>query len=999
MRLFYTLLAFSLLCTPFFLAAQNINPETVSKKLLERLASEPGAMHSVHVVLADRVDLVTLDEQLTAQRALPEQRAETVILALKNKAAETQGLLFSKIKNSPAANPGTVRSFWVANAIFAEMKTELVAELSRRPDVAWIGLNGKLEMESVTMAPTPPVAAPGGREIGLSVIGAPALWAMGYTGYGQLAFTNDTGVDPDVPAYATKYRGFYAPTSASFFNYDEDVQGQELNTEPFDCGYHGTHVNGTIVGLERLTNDTIGVAFNAQWIGAAILCGLGTEDNVAAFQWSLDPDGNPATADDIPDIINNSWYDPSLDTLDCFSVYIPVSEAMEAAGIAVVYSAGNAGPEVGTITQPHNINLNLVNAFTVGALNGNSASLPIANFSSRGPSHCTTSDSSLLIKPEVSAPGVDVRSCLPDGYGLLSGTSMASPHVSGAILLLKEAFPYLPGKEFKLALYYTAHDLGQPGEDNTFGMGVINVLDAFNYLVAQGHVPVSPHVANDVLVVDLQLPSVACEEEVSPILFVENGGSDTLTSFTIDYEVGNTSNSIIWTGSLAQKERAKINLPTLSVAEGNYRLRVSLSNPNGVADERPLNDVFEKSVEVLSRLRLDAQAEGSAMACEGEQVLLRANYDGPGYATVKWYDAQLGGNLVGQGTVFTTPVMLQTDTFFAEAHYVIPAGLVDKNTSPNAIFDEDEGLVFNAERAFKLKSVKVFAEQTGLRQIQLYDDEGEEIEHAILNVNQVGEFVLNLNWEVPAGNGFRLIRTGGKPLYSNTTGISFPIEQPGLVSITGTTDGANDAYYYFYDWQIEIPEPCERTAVIVPVNPVGSMPGASFSVSTDSIDLTDNQPVQFTNTSTDNVASFDWNFGDGTGSNLESPEHTYTEPGLYIVSLAITSLDGCTSFALDTIEVTSNGVSGLNDDRKLPENVAVYPNPTSESVNVRLDLHTAKMVELQLCDITGKQVRSKTWLASQNELTQFDIADLTTGVYFLTVKMDGNSSVWKVVKI
>ena len=102
------------------------------------------------------------------------------------------------------------------------------------------------------------------------------------------------------------------------------------------------------------------MAFNALWIGAPVLCGIGTEDNVAAFQWALDPDGDPNTTDDIPDVINNSWYDPNLDTIDCYSLYVPVVQAMEAAGIAVVFSAGNEGPGPMTITPPHNINLNEV---------------------------------------------------------------------------------------------------------------------------------------------------------------------------------------------------------------------------------------------------------------------------------------------------------------------------------------------------------------------------------------------------------------------------------------------------------------------------------------------------------------------------------------------------------------------------------------------------------------------------------------------------------------
>jgi subtilisin family serine protease len=76
------------------------------------------------------------------------------------------------------------------------------------------------------------------------------------------------------------------------------------------------------------------------------------------------------------------------------------------------------------------------------------------------------------IKPEVSAPGVSVCSASGhDGYAMLSGTSMACPHVSGVLLLLKEAFPYLGAYELKYAIYKTASDLGDPGEDNIYGNG------------------------------------------------------------------------------------------------------------------------------------------------------------------------------------------------------------------------------------------------------------------------------------------------------------------------------------------------------------------------------------------------------------------------------------------------------------------------------------------------------------------------------------------------
>lgn len=984
------------------LHAQSPNANVIGQKLLERMAEAPDDYHSIHIVLSDRVDLEALDAQLSARRAMPNERSAAVINALKDKANATQGDLLAQLNSSPKVVANTVRGFWVANAIFVQAHTSLIAELSRRPEVAWIGLNGQLKLEkyeAVCAPPAPPI--PNGREPGLTAIDAHELWAMGYTGYGQIAFTNDTGVDPNPPAISTKFRGIYAPGQESWFDYNPFTGGQTSNYNPEDCDAHGTHVTGTILGLDRLTHDTIGVAFNAQWVGAAILCGIGTEDNVAAFEWSLDPDGDPNTADDMPDIINNSWYDPTLGELDCFSLYVPVLEAMEAAGIAVVFSAGNEGPGPGSITQPHNININLVNTFTVGALDGNAASLPIAGFSSRGPSHCDAADSSLVIKPEVSAPGVSVRSCVPTGFDYYNGTSMASPHVSGAILLLKEAFPTLTGKDFKLALYYSCTDLGQPGEDNNYGMGIISVKKAFDYLVAQGHVPVSPYVANDILLIHMQVPDASCDLTVLPSILVENAGTDTITSFQALLEAGANSNLVTWTGTLAPLERKLVSLSLPVAQAGQYTVKCTLLNPNGIPDDRPLNNILFSETTVTSLLPLDAFAETGPASCEGTQALLRTNYQGPGVAEVTWFDAPFGGNVVGTGTAFPTAVLTEADTFFAQAVYHVPAGLPDHTVGDTVLLaDNGLGLRFEVSVDCILRSVKVYSAKTGLRQIQLQDVLGEQIATAIEPVSQVGEGRIELNFNLEAGKKYRLVKISGKPFYANTSGADYPYVVDNIIKVTGTNNNQMpEAYHFFYDWDIEIAEPCGRTAVPVQVTPSGDNPAVSFTMSADSVNVLGNSTVVFNNTSADAGAAFFWNFGDGSTSTEENVVHTYTEPGIYIVSLTIESPDGCSGFALDTVEVVSEELSGTDEGPLADVPVAIFPNPTAGLLNVQFQLEQAQLVQLQLTDLTGRVIAVRSNFVSSRAVVPFDLAGFAGGVYFLTVKTNNGESVWKVVKV
>ncbi|OGC76378.1 MAG: hypothetical protein A2Z27_01330 [candidate division Zixibacteria bacterium RBG_16_50_21] len=376
-------------------------------------------------------------------------------------------------------NDGKVTSFknyWIANAIAVTAPIELINQLAGRNDIEMIYPDYPVTL----VAPVDEkeiLSAGVSLDAVQTAIGAKQVWQEGLTGKSRLICILDTGVDGLHPALASSWRG----RDASVASATESWWDPFGTSFPKDDQGHGTHVAGIICG--RSATDSIGIAPEAEWIAAAVVDRGTTKDvtitNILdALQWAVNPDGDTTTFDDVPDVINNSWGFPKSFYPDCEELFWQAIDNVEAAGIVVVFAAGNEGPDRSTMRVPADRSSSPYNSFAVGAVSVQDYGFQIAPFSSRGPSRCD----STRAKPEMVAPGVDIYSCYPGGqYKLMSGTSMAAPMISAAVVILRQLDPEISVDQIKEVLIKTATDQGPAGKDNDYGSGVINIAAAVEY--------------------------------------------------------------------------------------------------------------------------------------------------------------------------------------------------------------------------------------------------------------------------------------------------------------------------------------------------------------------------------------------------------------------------------------------------------------------------------------------------------------------------------------
>ncbi|MEE9443849.1 MAG: S8 family serine peptidase [candidate division Zixibacteria bacterium] len=467
-------LAFAFACALF---ASAVLAGEISSGLESKIqTNKTNAMIRVVIVPKSEHNQAAFKSSLNANFKKLSDRRRAAIEQLKENAEKSQqplkSILNSFVNNGQARN---IKYFWIDNLIEAEIRSDKLKILANNSFIKSIEAYPEIEPVPAPKSGIESLSTSVGVEINLSAINADSAWALGYDGSGRIVCSFDSGVDGDHPALSSNYRGNKGYSARECW-----YPGIDTSTYPHDfpeagsSRAHGTNTTGIMVGHDDATGDTIGVAPGADWI-AALAIDVPGASIFDAFQWAADPDGNPNTVTDIPDVINHSY---GIKDIGCSELFWGVIDNLEdGLGIVNVFSAGNEGTTANAIRSPANRAEDSITNFAIGAVYAPDSSIWSA--SSRGPSNCD----GVSIKPNVVAPGQSVRSCEPNNvYAIRSGTSAAAPHVSGAVAILRQKNPDATVDEIKTALLNSAHDLGTAGPDNTYGWGLIDIVKALEEL-------------------------------------------------------------------------------------------------------------------------------------------------------------------------------------------------------------------------------------------------------------------------------------------------------------------------------------------------------------------------------------------------------------------------------------------------------------------------------------------------------------------------------------
>lgn len=420
--------------------------------------------------------------------------------------------------------------------------------------------------------------------------------------------------------------------------------------------------------------------------------------------------------------------------------------------------------------------------------------------------------------------------------------------------------------------------------------------------------------------------------------------------------------------------------PTYTYANsGTYTVTLQVTHAQGV------DTVVKTSYVTVEKPRVTTA--NNAEACPNTSAQLSATN---GTGTLRWYDGS--NTLVHTGATFNTPPLTTTTSYFVEdvvttnsQQYAGPTDGASVGGGGYHGSGFTGGVNFTTTGALEVVSVWVDADGNGPRTIYLWDghinDGGGNFNNAVLAQTTVnipdGQSRVQLNFQVPAAGDYCL---GGDQmdLFRNNGSAVYPYSLAGVVDLVSSTTSSVGFYYYFYNWELNVPSECVSSRETVTATVV--TPNFSSVVSGGTASFTDNST---------GATSWHWDFGDGNSSTQQNPVHTYTNNnGPHTVTLTVNG--GLCSFS-DTVSV-SVGIEQLANDMTL----AIFPNPARQITTLSFNQALPQDLNIELIGIDGRVWQQAIMLTGTSSM-DLDLSALAPAVYMVRLSTSEMVEVRKLV--
>lgn len=443
---------------------------------------------------------------------------------------------------------------------------------------------------------------------------------------------------------------------------------------------------------------------------------------------------------------------------------------------------------------------------------------------------------------------------------------------------------------------------------------------------------------------DFTLPSFCLTPTAAPVADFEADVTNTCYS-RISFTDLSTNIAQSWLWDFGDGSTSTDQNPVHTyTASGTYTVTLIVTNTIG-------SDTLSRNSYITIALPATPAVSGSTSICEGETTTLTASLLSGNDA--EWRDNN--GVLLATGASFTTPALNSAATYSVRQFTPTPL----QNVGPvnnafgaggyhNTSFEGRQE--FTTFRPLRINSVWVDASGSTNRTINLYSGNGTLLQSLTVNIPN-GQSRVTLNFDIPAPGDYQLGVVAGSNLYRNNSGASYPYTINGLLSITSSnsTSSPSTFFYYLYDWEVQ-ESPCTSAPAVVNVN-VDSDPVAGFTVNATGL------TCQFSDASIGTVATYLWDFGNGSTSNQSNPSVIYAQAGTYIVTLTVTTAAGCTDSYTDTVSVTTTGIGGVGGG-----STVIFG--TREQIIVRFDPLLSGNANISVYDLVGKEIVSRDVVAA-----------------------------------